>query len=248
MHHRGTVTWRGTVSSAVLALLVAACSPATQADAPGPDGSSGAQWDDGRVSFTYPDGWEVTEEGGAAEYTLRIEPPGARDQDPDVPTSAIVLFWPFLGQQSLEAVANHWGADTDDPVVSDVEEQDIELSGASEALRQDYRVLDVSDDPQEGPFQFRTALAMGDGAVAGRDGRGRRGQRRGRGRGRRPGPRHDRAVTHVAVTHRPGAQSTGGPIGPRHTRHPQPQYGRCVSTDHDPPIRVPGVERHESES
>lgn len=158
-------TWRPLGRVAIVALLAlgAACSPASQADPPEPGPTGGAQWDDGRVSFTYPQGWEVTEEGGADEYTVRIEPPGARDEDPDFPTGTIVLWWPFVGQQSLEAVVNHWGVDDDDSAVTDLEEQDIELPGASGALRQDYRVQDfTTDDLQEDPVQYRTVLAMGE--------------------------------------------------------------------------------------
>lgn len=158
-------TWRPLGQVAIVGLLAlgAACSSAGQADPPEPGPTAGAQWDDGRVSFTYPESWEVTEEGGADEYNVRIEPPGARDENPEVPTGTIVVFWPFVGQQSLEAVTNHWGADTDDPVVTDVDEQDVEVPGATGALRQDYRVLDVTpDDLQEDPVQYRTVLAMGE--------------------------------------------------------------------------------------
>lgn len=147
---------------AALALAVA-CSPASRADPPETGDVEGAQWDDGRVAFTYPEDWEVVEEGGADEYSVRIEPPGAREEDPNLPTGTIVVLWPFVGQDSLEAVVNHWGADTDDPAVADVDEHDIDLPGATAALRQDYRVRDfTTDDLAEDPVEYRTVLAMGE--------------------------------------------------------------------------------------
>lgn len=149
-------------AAAVLALAVA-CSPVSQADPPDSSDLEGAQWDDGRVAFTYPSDWEVVEEGGADEYSVRIEPPGAREEDPNLPTGTIVLWWPFVGQDSLEAVVNHWGVDGDDSAVTDLEEQDIELPGAAGALRQDYRVRDfTTDDLREDSVQYRTVLAMGE--------------------------------------------------------------------------------------
>jgi hypothetical protein len=154
----GTPSWRRLVVLLTAVLTITACTRGG-GDDPNADGAADV-WDDGRVTFAYPRGWEVVEEGGPDEYLVRLEPPGARDEQADLPTGTIVVLWPFVTRDSLDASLNIHGVSDDDPAIEDLDERDTEVEGATAAVRQDYRVTDATG--RGDPAGYHTLHAMGE--------------------------------------------------------------------------------------
>lgn len=158
-HRSGT-----TVAALLVAAVLAACAGDGGADgaAGGAPSADAARFDDGRVAFHHPPDWEVVEQGGPDEYRTRIEPPGARDEREDLPEGAIVVLWPFVANWDLEAAVGAWGPDADDPLVTDVDEQEVEIPGAEAAVAHHYRVRDATGGGglDEDPATYRSVIAM----------------------------------------------------------------------------------------
>jgi hypothetical protein len=144
------------------AVVLAACSGGGASEVE--PGGAAARFDDGRVTFDHPADWEIVEQGGPDEYRTRIEPPGARDEREDLPDGAIVVLWPFVANWDLDAAVGAWGPNADDPLVTDVSEEDVDVPGAEAAVAHHYRVRDATGGGglEEDPATYRSVIAMGE--------------------------------------------------------------------------------------
>ncbi len=161
-------------------LVVTGCSNGNP-DTAGPDadadtdataaGSEVARFEDERLAFDHPADWEVVEQGGPDEFRTRLEPRGADDgdgagdggaDDGELPDGAIVVLWPFVANWDLDAAVAAWGPDEDDPVVTDVTEEEVAVPGAEAAVAHAYRVTDVAGGGGFGeqPATYRSVIAM----------------------------------------------------------------------------------------
>ncbi|HSK22815.1 MAG TPA: hypothetical protein VK906_06550 [Egicoccus sp.] len=119
-----------------------------------------ATYEDERLTFSYPTEFEIAHRGEGGEYSVRIVSPDGGD-----PAEATIFaLWPLPTHDDLERTVNFYGPDTTSSAVSDFEERDIEVPGASAAVEHRFAATDAVPGEAR-PMRFVSVYAM---AEAGR--------------------------------------------------------------------------------
>jgi hypothetical protein len=132
------------VALSVAALAIAACTNGDEA-APPPtlDGIDLAAYDGPRLSFAYPASWDLDVSEGV-EGRIRVE----MSDEPDGPLLAAALAaWPILHDDpdDFDRFVELFGTEAGDGIEG-LANQDVEVTGATEALLQTYRVFGEDEE------------------------------------------------------------------------------------------------------
>jgi hypothetical protein len=147
----------------VIALLLIACTGDDTAaegnDAP-PSDLDLTTFENDRLSFVYPAGWEIVErdDDGDERRALIEAPEGDEGQYPD---GRIFVVWPIIPGDDLERAIGFFSPDPDQDEVTDLDQQDIEVPGATEAVLQTFVATDAVPD-DDTPVGFWGLYAMAD--------------------------------------------------------------------------------------
>lgn len=128
------------VLAALVLVAVAGCDGGPAADADPPETVDGMElvvYEDDRLSFAHPEGWDV-EVAEGDEQRVRVE---LRDSGADHAEAVIEAGWPFVAaavEADLERTVRMFGREPDEPEISDFQQRSIEVPGAEEALLESY--------------------------------------------------------------------------------------------------------------
>lgn len=101
------------------------------------DGSELEVYEDDRLSFVYPGGWELEVDEGD-EQRVRVE---KREGGAASAEAVILASWPFLAaavEADLERLIRQFGREPEEPEIIDFEQRRIDVPGADEAALQRF--------------------------------------------------------------------------------------------------------------
>lgn len=119
-------------------------------------------YEDERLSFLRPDGWEETTSEEDEEHKVRVE---LRPRGADHLHALITAVWPLPPYEDLDALTKLFGARSDNPGVSGFEEQSIDVTGADEAVLQRFRSTEAVAEAEK-PADVWIVLARAEGGHA----------------------------------------------------------------------------------
>lgn len=133
---------RHTAAALSVMLLLAGCTSGDDdAGAGSPDDVELVTFDDGYLRFDHPADWDIVEQDDGAERRLRIERPG--DADAGHPDAMIFAVWPVIPGDDLDRTVDFFAPDPESAAVTDLDDQDLEVAGASDAVLHRFVATDA---------------------------------------------------------------------------------------------------------
>lgn len=130
---------RGWVLVLVMALSLGACDAGALDEEDPPPGLGDIElvpYSDERLSFLYPGDWDVTIDDEDQEHKVRVE---LRPRGSDHLHALITAVWPLPPHEDLKGVTELFGRTSDSPGVSGFRQEPIDVTGAEEAVVQQFR-------------------------------------------------------------------------------------------------------------
>jgi hypothetical protein len=127
---------RTTLVVALAVLLVAGCTNDDgDAGANLPDEVEMTRFEDDRLAFDHPADWDIVDQGEGGEQHVHIEQPA---DDGGHPLGLVYAVWPLIPGDDLERTIGFFEPDPDTDAVTDLEEQDVEVAGATDVVLQTF--------------------------------------------------------------------------------------------------------------